>query len=200
MRAGYEEATRAGGRAQGKAFVVREESTIWAGCSSKPTWPATKLSISRHVRRSTSSVCEWVEEEERAGRHAPPLKRCEVYLDGTNLVAKGESLVNVARAYGVAPTTIGRLPRPFAETRPHKRKQNQYLLVPNSGVGSCDRPPVGRTQCLQHMIEHSGRRLRAGIGDGLADGGDHLPHHLPVLHAQVVGKLLLDRNSNIIRQ
>ena len=30
-------------------------------------------------------------------------------------LAKGESLVDVARTYGVAPTTIGRLPSPFAE-------------------------------------------------------------------------------------
>jgi DNA invertase Pin-like site-specific DNA recombinase len=29
-------------------------------------------------------------------------------------LAKGESLVDVARTYGVAPTTIGRLPSPFA--------------------------------------------------------------------------------------
>jgi DNA invertase Pin-like site-specific DNA recombinase len=30
-------------------------------------------------------------------------------------LAKGESLVDVARTYGVAPITIGRLPSPFAE-------------------------------------------------------------------------------------
>jgi DNA invertase Pin-like site-specific DNA recombinase len=30
-------------------------------------------------------------------------------------LARGESLVDVARTYGVAPTTIGRLPSPFAE-------------------------------------------------------------------------------------
>jgi hypothetical protein len=30
-------------------------------------------------------------------------------------LAKGESLVDVARTYGVAPTKIGRLPSPFAE-------------------------------------------------------------------------------------
>jgi hypothetical protein len=57
------------------------------------------------------SCCEWVEEEERAGRHAPPLKRCNVYLDGTNPGLPRAK----ARTYGVAPTTIGRLPSPFAE-------------------------------------------------------------------------------------
>jgi hypothetical protein len=31
-------------------------------------------------------------------------------------LAKGESLVDVARTYGVAPTKIGRLPSPFAES------------------------------------------------------------------------------------
>ena len=37
------------------------------------------------------------------------------------------------------------------------------------------------------------------IRNGLANGGDNLPHDLPVLHAQIAGELLLDRNPNIIR-
>ena len=49
------------------------------------------------------------------------------------------------------------------------------------------------------MLEHRTRRLRAGVGNGLTNGGDDLFHHLPVLHAQIAGEGLLDRNPNVIR-
>ena len=40
-------------------------------------------------------------------------------------------------------------------------------------------------------------RLRAGVGNGLTNGGDDLFHHLPLLHAQIAGERLLDRQLDL---
>ena len=49
------------------------------------------------------------------------------------------------------------------------------------------------------MLKHRTRGLRASIRNGLTNGGDDLFHHLPVLHAQIAGKLLFDRHPDIVR-
>jgi hypothetical protein len=47
------------------------------------------------------------------------------------------------------------------------------------------------------MLKHGAWRLRAGVGNGLTNGGDDLFHHLPILHAQIAGKLLLNRELDL---
>src|SRR5262249_2090725 len=44
-----------------------------------------------------------------------------------------------------------------------------------------------------HMLKHGAR----GIGYGLTNGGDDFFHHLPILHAEIAGKL--DRELDILR-
>ena len=56
---------------------------------------------------------------------------------------------------------------------------------------------VSMPERRKHMLEHDARRLRAGVRDSLANGGDDLPHHLPILHAQIAGKLLLNRELDL---
>ena len=47
------------------------------------------------------------------------------------------------------------------------------------------------------MLKHRAWRCVSSIRDGLANGGDDLFHHLPVLHAQIAGKRLLDRQLDL---
>ena len=49
------------------------------------------------------------------------------------------------------------------------------------------------------MLKHRAWQCVSSIRDGLANGGDDLFHHLPVLHAQIAGKLLFDRHPDIVR-
>ena len=72
----------------------------------------------------------------------------------------------LCRAYGPCSTFVGRdhsIPRP----RAHSHR--------------LDLLSVGRR-----------RRRASGIRDGLANGGDNLPHHLPIFHAQIAGEGLLE--------
>ena len=47
------------------------------------------------------------------------------------------------------------------------------------------------------MLKHRTGRCASSIRDGLANGGDDLFHHLPVLHAQIAGKRLFDRQLDL---
>jgi hypothetical protein len=49
------------------------------------------------------------------------------------------------------------------------------------------------------MLKHRAWRCVSSIRDGLANGGNDLPHYLPILHAQIAGKLLFDRHPDIVR-
>ena len=47
------------------------------------------------------------------------------------------------------------------------------------------------------MLKHRARATICCVWQGLANSGDDLPHHLPILFAQIAGKLLLDRELDL---
>src|SRR5215813_12762741 len=47
------------------------------------------------------------------------------------------------------------------------------------------------------MLKYGSGRSASSIGNGMANGGDDVLHHLPVLHAQVAGELLLNRELDL---
>jgi hypothetical protein len=70
----------------------------------------------------------------------------------------------------------------------------QHVLSAN-----CLRPSHQQPWVRKHMLKHRAWRCVSSIRDGLANGGDDLFHHLPVLHAQIAGKPLFDRHPDIVR-
>ena len=48
-------------------------------------------------------------------------------------------------------------------------------------------------------LRYSTGRCASSIRNGLTNGGNDLPHYLPILHAQIAGKLLFDRHPDIVR-
>jgi hypothetical protein len=105
---------RGGGR-KDKQLVVPEELN-YLGRMLIEAYMAGNENKYQQACSKIDTCCEWVEEEERAGRHAPPLKRCEVYLDGT------DPGLPRSKAWSMSPEPtaslrprLGRLPSPFAE-------------------------------------------------------------------------------------
>ena len=62
-----------------------------------------------------------------------------------------------------------------------------------------DRLGLSLFECRQHMAKNKSWRLRSSIRNGLANSRNNLFHRLPVLHGQIAGQGLFDRNPNVIR-
>ena len=69
---------------------------------------------------------------------------------------------------------IAKRPRGTLRARPIGLIRAVYAIGVASSSGvfrTGDRLGLSRAQCLQHMREHSARRIRASLRDGLANGG-----------------------------
>ena len=120
VRAGYEEATRAGRRAQGKAARSSRGAELFGPGAHRSLHGRQRNQVSAGMFEDRQApAAEWVEEEERAGRHAPPLKRCEVYLDGTNPGGEKPGRLSPALTASLRPR-LGASQALSQKTRPHK--------------------------------------------------------------------------------
>jgi hypothetical protein len=74
-----------------------------------------------------------------------------------------------------------------------------WSTVPRLGVYLTVNLRISLSERIQYVLKHGFGWFGASIRNGLTHSGDDLFHHLSILHAQIAGKLLLDRQLDILR-